>query len=210
MRKLGIFVIGALVAALMAQAAVAAPRTKPNISFFSGSQSDAHWTPLESSDPNRMSIELEVGPIDSFGYAGFVLNRVEGTFPPEVEPGYWHKEDRASAATGGSPRLVLQFSDGSMYLRPDNWSTDWQEVGNDQDDGNWDVLNKPCATGTFDREYEEALACFAGQSLVSVFMVTDSNWMADKADGYTNWIDQLQYDGFEYSHASDNNNSQAA
>jgi len=208
MRKLGIFVIGAVVAALMAQAAVAAPRTKPNIHFFSGPQSDAHWTPKDSSDGNRMSIELDVGPVDSFGFAGFELNRVEGTAAPEREPYFYHKEDRESPASGGSPRLVILFTGvgNRIELRPDEWTTSWQRVGEGDGDGNWDSNGGICGF-RFDVTYEEALACHPEAVIQAVFMVTDSNWMPDKATGYINWIDQLQYNNFVYSHASDNNNS---
>ena len=193
---------------LFAMAGMAsAERVKPTIRFFSAAQSDAHWTPLESADANRQSIELEVGPASSFGYAGFELLHVEGTPAPTREPRFFHKEDRVTDS-GGSPRLVIRFANGNIQLRPDNWSTSWQFVGEGDGDGNWDVNGGSCVF-KFDVTYQEALQCFPNAVVQSVFMVSDSNWQADKATGYLNWIDRLQYNGFEYSHASDNNNSTA-
>ena len=194
--------VAAIVAAAIFAPSALAERTKPNIHFFSGQQSDAHWTPKDSADANRMSIELEVGPIVGASYAGFELNRVEGTPPPEREPRFFHKEDRAGAS-GGSPRLVIVFPNGNIQLRPDEWSTSWQFVGEGDGDGNWDVNGGDCGF-RYDVTYAEALACFPDALVQEVFLVTDSNWLY--AGGYTNWVDRLQYDGFEYSHARDNSN----
>ena len=188
-----------------------AERTKPNIHFFSGPQSDAHWTPKDSSDndKNGMSIELEVGPATAgLTYAGWEFNHVEATPAPTREPYFFHKEDRETAS-GGSPRLVIVFPNGNIQLRPDQWSTSWQKVGEGDNDGNWDVYGGGCGF-RYDVTYQEALACFPDALVQEVFMVSDSNWMPDKATGYTNWVDQIQYNGFVYSHPSDNNNRQAA
>lgn len=193
-----------LLLAAIVPGAVAQQRTKPNIHFFSGEQSAAHWTPKESSDADRMSIELQVGPTVGSSFAGFVLNRVEGTPPPEREPYFFHKEDRAGPS-GGSPRLVLHFGGGNnIQLRPDNWLTGWTKVGEGDGDGNWDVSGGICGF-RYDVTYQEALACHPGALLQSVFLVTDSNWLYQS--GYTNWVDQLQYDGHVFSHARDNSNS---
>jgi hypothetical protein len=204
----------AIVASLVFVPTAMAERVKPNISFFSGAQDDAHWTPLDSSDANRMSIELEVGPLATggLGYAGLDFNHVEGRPAPLVEPYFWHKEDRESPASGGSPRLSIIFANGGVLdLRPDEWSQEWRKVGGDGEQGeqgNWDVRNHVCPF-TYDAEYEQVRPCFDGIPVANVILVTDSNWMADKLTGYTNWVDQIQYDGFVFSHASDNNNSAA-
>lgn len=204
MRVLRMALVAFVVALVFAPSAFA-ERTKPNIHFFSGQQSHANWTTPDSVDPNRMSILFDVGPATSIAYAGFDLNHVEGTPPPANEPGFFHKEDR-DGQSGGSPRLVFLFSNGNMYLRPDQWSQSWQEVGNDNDDGNWDVNGGACGF-KFDVTYAEALQCFPNALLVDVFMVSDSTFLYPT--GYLNWVDQLQYSGFTYSHAGDNNNSQA-
>lgn len=194
----------AFVAAMVSAPTALAERVKPNIHFFSGQQSDAHWTPLDSADPNRMSIELEVGPTVGLSFAGFELLHEEGTPPPAREPRFFHKEDRAGPS-GGSPRLVIIFPNGNIQLRPDQWSTSWQFVGEGDGDGNWDVVGGNCVSA-FDQTYQQALACFPGGIVQNVFLVTDSNFLYP---GYVNWVDRLQYNSFEYSHASDSNNSQA-
>ena len=205
----------AFVAAMVFAPSAFAERVKPNIHFFSGAQDDAHWTPLDSSDGDRMSIELEVGPFATggVGHAGLEFNHVEGRPAPVEEPYFWHKEDRESPASGGSPRLSIIFANGGVLdLRPDEWSQEWRKVGGEDEhgeQGNWDVRNHVCPTGMFDAEYEQVRPCFDGIPVADVILVTDSNWMPDKMSGYTNWVDQIQYDGFVFSHARDNNNSQA-
>ncbi len=194
--------IGALATIAVSAPAVAGTREKPNIRFFSGQNSDAHWTPLDSQDPNRMSIELEVGPTVFTDFAGLVLNHVEGQPAPVREPYFYHKEDRAGPS-GGSPRLVIIFPNGNMQLRPDQWSTSWQLVGEGDGDGNWDVSGGTCGF-LFDATYAQARACFPNGIVSAVILVTDSNFLYP---GYTNWVDRLQYNSFEFSHARDNNNS---
>lgn len=197
MRKAIALAAAAAMLALLAGPATAA-RSKPTLRFFSTAQSDAHWTPRDSADANRMAIELEVGPEPGAQYAGMELLHVEGTLPPVHEPGFWHKEDRAGQS-GGSPRLVLLFEDGNTYLRPDDWTTTWQHVGDGQDDGNWDVSGGSCGF-LYDTDYATAIACFAGQPLRAAYVVTDSNWLYGP---YTSWIDRLQYGGHVFSHARD-------
>lgn len=202
----------AIVASLVFVPTALSERVKPNIHFFSGAQDDAHWTPKDSSDANRMSIELEVGPAATggLGYAGVNLNHVEGRPAPVIEPFFWHREDRASATSGGSPRMSIIFTDGAVLdLRPDEWSTEWRKVGGEDEhgeQGNWDVRGGACGF-RFDVEYEEARGCVGETPVADVILVTDSNWMPDKASGYTNWVDRIQYDGFVFSHARDNNNA---
>lgn len=212
MQVLRLTLVGLLAAALFAPAALA-ERVKPNINFFSGAQDDAHWTPKDSADANRMSVELEVGPLATGGpgYAGLNLNHVEGRPAPTIEPYFWHKEDRASPLSGGSPRISIIYSNGRLDLRPDEWSTEWRQVGGPDEQGekgNWDATGGNCGF-LYDVEYAQARACFGEAPVVDVILVTDSNWMPDKADGYVNWVDRIQYDGFEFSHPSDNNNSPA-
>jgi hypothetical protein len=202
MRFLPLTVVALVCAAVLAPTA-SADREKPTIKFFSGKQSDAHWTPKDSADANKQSVELEVGPIVGESFAGLELNHVEGTPAPAREPRFFHKEDR-SGPSGGSPRLVMLFSDGGrIELRPDQWSTSWQFVGEGDGDGNWDSNGGACGF-QYDVNYEQALACHPDAVVTSAFMVTDSNWLY--AGGYTNWVDRLQYNGFEFSHARDNSN----
>ena len=210
MKVVRLTLLGLLGALVLAPAAMA-ERVKPNIHFFSGAQDSAHWTPKDSSDANRMSVRLEVGPLATggAGHAGLNLNHVEGRPAPTVEPYFWHKEDRASPASGGSPRISIIYSNGRLDLRPDEWSTEWRQVGGPDEHGEkgtWDATGGSCGF-LYDVEYAQARNCFGNAPVVDVILVTDSNWMPDKANGYVNWIDQIQYDGFVFSHARDNNTS---
>src|SRR5687767_6603278 len=105
LKSMTLAVATAVAASMVLAPSATAERTKPTIHFFSGAQDSAHWTPKESHDANRMSIELQVGALATGGpgYAGLEFNHEDGRPAPETEPSFWHMEDRDSAASGGSP-----------------------------------------------------------------------------------------------------------
>lgn len=187
-----------LMVALIAAPVGAEGRTKPNLHFFSGTDSHSNWTPKESVDDNRMSIELHVA---ADGFAGAELLRVEGE-PPVPEPSFWFKADRAGPS-GGSPRLQVHFENGTIGdLRPLEWDTEWEKVGGNNEP-DWDVRGGPCGF-RFAATYEEVLTCAGGGPVTDAFLIGDSGWLHGE---YTNWVDRLQWDGHVFSHASDNNNA---
>lgn len=199
MRALKPVLAALAIAALVMGPAGAAPRDKPVIRFASGPQSHADWTAPESSDPNRMSWELHVAEL---GFANVDLLGAEGKPAPEVEPYFYFKADRAGGS-GGSPRLQITFANGGVAdLRPDNWSTSWQKVGGNEYEGDWDI--RGTCVPKYDTDYPDVLACANGSPVVDAGIYSDSGWLYGE---YTNWVDQLQWNGFVYSHASDNNNA---
>jgi hypothetical protein len=203
MRALKLVLAALAVAALAMGPAGAAPRDKPVIRFSSGPQSHADWTAPESSDANRMSWELKVGPA---GYAIVDLHGAEGKPAPDAEPYFYFKADREAPSSGGSPRLSILFANGTVAdLRPENWDTEWRKVGG-EDDAEWDINGGPCGF-RYQTDYEEVKTCAADTLVVNASVFSDSWWLHGE---YTNWVDQLQWDGFVYSHASDNNNAPAA
>ena len=199
MKVLRVLFAALVVCALAVLPAGAAEREKPNLRFFSGPQSHANWTPEDSSDANRQSIELHVGPT---GYAGTELQHVEGQPAPEVEPSFYYKADR-TGASGGSPRLQITFANGTVAdLYPDEWETEWRKVGG-EGEPQWDVRGVPCAF-MYRTDYEQVKTCAANSPVVEAILVSDSWWLHGE---YTNWVDQLQWNGFVFSHARDDNNS---
>ena len=183
-----------------------AGRTAQSESFFAYGNASAHWDNTQSADSDRWSQEYEVN--DASSYAQTTLHHVEGLPAPAKSPSFDFKADRDAPSSGGSPRLVMVFSDpvsgatvGDIELTPDNWSQSWQHM----DDGYWSVHGGPCVYSYHD-SYEHAVGCMGTGSVVSAaFVVTDSFWSA--LSPYKNWVDNVQYDGKTISQPSDNNNS---
>ena len=195
----------AIVAASVAAVSVgtlpaeAAARTNPSVSFFQGGAGNAHWSQDQSNGTDRFSMELDVP--DAFSYAGIDLHHVEGRPAPATAPSF-DFYSTVSGASGGSPRLHINFSDGgSVDLRPVAWvQNTWTNVGGGDDD-NWDNNGGTCGF-RYQRTYQEVLACHPATTVTSAYVVSDSGWL--HPEGYVNYIDNLQYDGATISQPSDN------
>ena len=196
----------ALVALAFAPTSAAA-KTGISISFFAGADGpvangSAHWTTATSNDADPFSVQIDVpegtgSPNFFSSFGGVELHHVPAA-APATPPAFDFRADK-SAASGGSPRLVIQFSDGGdMELRPLTWTAmTWtHEDGSSTD---WDVHSPTCPF-LFETTYVAGLACHAGASVTAVFIVSDSGWLSAP---YTNWIDNIQYDGTVISQPSD-------
>jgi hypothetical protein len=213
------------VAADDAQFAAAEAAAPPNpsgrqtisVSFFVGhvgpvGNGSAHWTNGDSNDSDRFSMELEIPeggtPADGFSsFAGINFHHVPPVAPANA-PSFDFKADR-TGPSGGSPRLVILFSDGgNINLRPLEWVQDkWISEGpGDTPDAaaetNWDNNGGTCGF-LFEQKYQTVLACHAAAIVTGAFIVSDSGWLEAL---YTNWIDNIQYDGKTISQPSDNGN----
>ena len=177
-----------------------------SISFFAGhagpvADGSAHWTTAVSNDGDSFSMELDVpdgvgAPSFFSSFAGIDLHHIPSA-APVTPPSYDFLADKI-AASGGSPRLVMEFSDGGdLELRPLAWSTTWTHEDGASTD--WDVHSPTCPF-LFETTYATGLACHAGASVTGVFIVTDSGWLSAP---YTNWIDNIQYEGIVISEPSD-------
>jgi len=123
-------------------------------------------------------------------YAGADLNGVAGT-PPTTPPSYDYYST-VSGPSGGSPRLVMIFSDnGDMELRPLTWVAGvWaHESGSTTD---WDVNGGTCGF-LYAATYNAGLLCHTGKTVTDVFVVTDSAWQLTNPNGYTHYIDDISY-----------------
>ena len=82
----------------------------------------------------------------------------------------------------------MQFSDGGdMQLRPLTWTNQW--VHEDGSSTDWDVHSPTCPF-LYETTYAIGLACHAGASVTSAYVVSDSGWVNGP---YVNWIDNLRY-----------------
>lgn len=197
--------------AIGAVPALADARVAPSVSFFAGHDGpvvsgSAHWTNTVSNDSDAFSIELDVPQGDaatfSSGYAGADLHHVAGHPAPAQEPTF-DFQSTVAGTSGGSPRLVINFSDGgSANLRPLAWAGDtWVTEGSGATANDWDNSGGTCGY-LYEAPYATVLGCHSGTTVTSAYVVTDSGWLYPA--GYTNFVDNLQYGGFTMSQPSDN------
>lgn len=188
-----------------------------SVSFFSGhigpvGNGSAHWTNTTSNDDDPFSIEIDVpeGGTPANGYSSFAGINFHHVPPaaPVNPPSFDFKADR-SGASGGSPRLVMLFSDGgNINLRPLTWVQDtWVSEGPDPTPDplaatNWESNGGTCGF-LYEMTYESVKACHAAATVTAAFIVSDSGWLNAP---YKNWIDNIQYDGKVISQPSDNAN----
>jgi hypothetical protein len=190
-----------------------------SVSFFAGhigpvQNGYAHWTNTDSNDSDPYSAEIIIregtGAPDYFSsFAGINFHHAPPA-PPVNAPSFDFKADR-TGASGGSPRLVMVFSDhGNINLRPLDWvQNTWISEGpGDNPDPlfatNWDSNGGTCIGFQYEKTYQQALACHPGATVTAAFITSDSGWMYNT--GYMNWIDNIQYDGTIISQPPDNAN----
>ncbi|HVB43654.1 MAG TPA: hypothetical protein VNF47_13245 [Streptosporangiaceae bacterium] len=196
-----------------AMPAMAAARNSISVSFFGGADGpvangSAHWTRAASNDGDPFSVLIDVpqgvGAPDFYSsYGGIEFHHVAGTPPPATPPSFDFMST-VSGASGGSPRLVINFSDGgNIDLRPLTWTANtWTtESGSSTD---WDNGGGSCGS-LYEQTYATVIACHAGATVTSAYIVSDSGWLYPS--GYQNYIDNITYNGTTISQPSDNANS---
>ena len=204
-----------LAAGLLAAAASATAdngNAPPTLSFFSGGDgANAHWLNTIDQPPvdtDNQAIQLQTtndAPTYSKGYAGILVHHVTGlpaaTFPDSE---FWVKATDYTGPSNGSPRLVVEFQDaagnfvGYGDLRPLALSSTWQDVNDTSSypTSGWDVMGGPCVF-LYNVKWQNVQSCFAGDTVLSVFVVAD-------AYGINHLIDDITVDGKTLSSASDN------
>lgn len=195
--------------------------------FSGGDGASAHWlTTLDQppGDTDNQAIQLQTtndAPTFDHGYAGILVHHVTG-IPAEEFPdsAFWNKTPCPYAgmpSTLGSPRLVVEFQDASGNfvgygdLRENTRGCDWEQVSDSEFGANatpgmypnsaWDVMNvplgSPCYPFKYNVQWSAVQACFAGDTVLSVFLVADPY-------GITHLIDDITVNGKTFSSASDN------
>jgi hypothetical protein len=183
-------IAGVALAALGAGVAQAAPGRSASVNPFSGGGSSVTRT-FDGSE-RGVVIKLDV---TETGYAGFSLVGASGDALSSIPvPSFEFKADSAETQSGGSPRLVVRLSDGGrLEVRPLSWSTDWTTVDGTTVDGNGGCGFQYAAT------WAAAVACHPNTTVTSAYIVSDSGWLNGS---YTNWIDDVQFDGVVYDAAA--------
>jgi len=175
-------------------------RTAPSLKFFTGGAgAHADWLatrdqPETDTDPQAIRI---VTTTDPNGYAGIYVQHVEGqptaTFP---NSSYAVKTTNYTGPSLGTPRLVIQFSDGGYAeLRPSTLSENWQTVT----DPNWDDHGGAGLGCGFQYEttWEKVQACHPATVVTAAYLTTDPY-------GWEYRIDDLTVDGTNFTRAADN------
>ena len=186
--------VGAMAAALCALPAAASAATT-HISFFSGGTSSVAWenfTPAAPGSTEPQSIKLQVhatSASDFDDFAGVQLLGVAGA-APATAPSYDFISNQ-TGGSGGSPRLVMEFSDGGdMELRPLSLTAgSWVHESGASND--WDNHGGSCGF-LFETSYPAALACHTGATVTAVFAVNDSGWLYPGSD-LTFHLDNIAY-----------------
>jgi hypothetical protein len=181
-------------------------RTAPSISFFAGGNGSAHWSHVDAStDSDGFSIELDVPGVSPPDFSGATLQHQAGTTAPTVAPSFDFMST-VTGASGGSPRLVIVFSDGgNINLRPLAWVANaWTREGSGTTTSDWDNSGGTCGF-LYEQTYDVVTACHAGTTVTAAFVVSDSGWLYPT--GYVNFIDNIQYNGVTLSAPSDNANN---
>ncbi len=145
------------------------------------------FTPAPPGATDTQSISLFIPDADAF--AGVELLGIDNS-APATGPSFWFYSTVSSAASGASPRLVMTFSDGgNIALRPLSWTANtWTFVDGSQ--ALWDNSGGSCGF-QFGITYAADLACHAGATVTSAFVVTDSGWLINP---YTHLIDNIVYE----------------
>lgn len=162
------------------------------VTFFHGGNGTAGWVTGQDApgDTDGQAIRLVVPDASSF--AGATLNDV-GATAPVVPPKFYFKST-VTGASGGAPRLVIEFSDATttspsnIELRPLSWVKDtWTlENGTSND---WDNNGGTCGF-LYEKSYATVLACHAGKTVKDVFVVSD---VGGSISSFTHYIDDITY-----------------
>ncbi len=195
MRTKIVLCVAALAVLGLMTSASAAPRTSPSISFFSTGDSLSQWVKVGGN-------QLVSLTATATGYAGAELKHVAGAAPANA-PTFSFTAPNAPTS-GGSPRLVMNFSDGGRIEgRPLDWTVAEQLVG---DGDEWDSNGGGECGFVYGVDYNTALECHDGSdvTVTSVFVITDSGWLNG---AHTVQIDDIQYGGDTIASARNNGNN---
>lgn len=111
------------------------------------------------------------------GGASMKANMLPTTDPNAITALSYDFEANQTGNSGGSPRMVVEFSGGgNAQLRPLTWTADtWTHVdgitGN-----NWDTTNI-AGCPTYATTWTTIEGCVSGQSITAIFVVNDSGWL---------------------------------
>ena len=185
----------------IASPAFAKPGPKPphgqKADFFTGGSGTAAWVPgndpLVPSDHDGWVIGL-TSP-DASSYGGFVAHALDGvrfSTISTISYDYWTNQ---SGASGGSPRLNIDLSDGvQLQLGPPSVAANtWASENDSSGDWNWGNTDPSVADGS---TLAQEQAAHPDATVEDAFLVDDSGWVAAPFDVE---IDNMNLNGKIYT-----------
>lgn len=173
--RLSVAVLGATLALSVAAVALAAPA--PQWKPFG----DAAWRPHSGFNSQHGLVTSS----DASGTFGGIELRNGPTDPNAIDALSFDFNADQTGPSGGSPRLVVIFSDtntnGYGVLRPLNWTADTWTHLDGLTGNNWDNQNGTssgvCGFFVFGTTWTAVKACHPGADITSMFLVNDSGWL---------------------------------
>lgn len=95
-----------------------------------------------------------------------------------------------TGGSGGSPRMVVQFSDGGDgELRPLAWIANTWTTENGMTSSDWDNQGGTCGF-RYETTWAAVMGCHAGATISAIYVVNDSGWLYP-ATGETVTLDNI-------------------
>ena len=109
-------------------------------------------------------------------YGGIELNNPPSD-PNSITALSYDFKANQTGASGGSPRLVIQFSDGGdASLRPVAWVAGVWMHENGMTSTDWDNRGGTCGF-VYETTWAAIKACHVGATITAIFAVNDSGWV---------------------------------
>lgn len=123
---------------------------------------------------------------DSTGtFGGLDMKRLPTTDPAAITALSFDFSANMSGASGGSPRLVVEFSDGGNgELRPLTWTANTWATVDGMSGNNWDNEGGTCGF-QYATTWSAIVACHAGATIADIFVVNDSGWLYSQGEQVT-------------------------
>lgn len=176
-----VFTAGVMLGVAGLTGAADAKPTKPPKSdkgtFFTGGNGTARW--VKSTDGKVMQLSSP----DGSSWAGFQGNAIDGVAIEDITALSYDFQVTSPGWTGGgggSPRLVVEFSDGGdIALNPVTSLTTGTWVHMDAISGAVDNRGGSGAgCGSYQIAWSDVVTCHAGASVLDAFVVNDAGWIA--------------------------------
>jgi len=162
--------------------------------FATNGDARAGWVetttpPPGETDPSSIELFVRATSPQESQTAAHVEFTGFGAQPPALSPSYDFRSS-AGGPSGGSPRLIMSFSDGGGELRPVSLlAGEWTREDGSTD---WDSYGARCGFRT-QLSYAELLGCHPGARVTGVEILNDSGWL--HPGGFQVLVDNVTYGG---------------
>lgn len=151
---------------------------------FASPSGNAAWAPFANADwskgagnPGFGLVTTSTQTTAGITYGGVRLKTsATPTDPTTITALSFDFNANQTGASGGSPRMVVQFSDGGNgQLRPLTWTANTWSTVDGMSGNNWD--NSGGCGYEYGTTWSGILACHPGATITSIYVVNDSGWL---------------------------------